>query len=97
MDSILPVPNRDFTRDGKEFVKVLADTMVGYWCRVGSPAFTHTHNDVAILAQVANIAQHLFVVSLVLLSRMFSRFFCALSLLMFGQDVQLSTVAVRAS
>ena len=25
--------------------------MVGYWCRVGSLALTHTHNDVAILVQ----------------------------------------------
>ena len=25
--------------------------MVGYWCRVGSQALTHTHNDVAILVQ----------------------------------------------
>ena len=28
-----------------------ADPMVGYWCRVGSLAMTHTHNDVAILVQ----------------------------------------------
>ena len=39
--------------------------MVGYWCRVGSLALAHTHNDVAILAQAANIAQHLFVVVVV--------------------------------
>ena len=25
--------------------------MVGYWCRVGSLALTHTHNDIAILVQ----------------------------------------------
>ena len=30
---------------------MLADPMVGYWCRVGSLALTHTHNDVAILVQ----------------------------------------------
>ena len=39
---------------------MFADPMVGYWCRVGSLALTHTHNDIAILAQAANIAQHLF-------------------------------------
>ena len=39
----------------------LADPMVGYWCRVGSLALTHTRTDifgaVAILDQVANNAQ----------------------------------------
>ena len=30
---------------------MLADPMVGYWCRVGSLALTHTHNDIAILVQ----------------------------------------------
>ena len=30
---------------------MLADPMVGYWCRVGSQALTHTRNDVAILVQ----------------------------------------------
>ena len=30
---------------------MFADPMVGYWCRVGSRALTHTHNDVAILVQ----------------------------------------------
>ena len=34
-----------------ESAAVLADPMVGYWCRVGSLALTHTHNDVAILVQ----------------------------------------------
>ena len=29
----------------------LADPMVGYWCRVGSQALTHTRNDVATLVQ----------------------------------------------
>ena len=33
-----------------ESAAMLADPMVGYWCRVGSPALTHTHND-AILVQ----------------------------------------------
>ena len=45
---------------------LVADPMVGYWCRVGSLALTHTRTDifdaVAILDPVANIAQHLFVV-----------------------------------
>ena len=31
----------------------------------GSLALTHTHNDVAILAQVANITQHFFLLSIV--------------------------------
>ena len=31
--------------------KIIADPMVGYWCRVGSLALTHTHNDIAILVQ----------------------------------------------
>ena len=30
---------------------MLADPMVGHWCRVGSLALTHTHNDIAILVQ----------------------------------------------
>ena len=30
---------------------MIADPMVGYWCRVGSLALTHTHNDIAILVQ----------------------------------------------
>ena len=30
---------------------MLADPMVGYWCRVGSLALTHTHDEVAILVQ----------------------------------------------
>ena len=34
-----------------ESAAMLADPMVGYWCRVGSLALTHTHNDVAILVQ----------------------------------------------
>ena len=29
----------------------IADPMVGFWCRVGSLALTHTHNDIAILVQ----------------------------------------------
>ena len=34
-----------------ESAALLADLMVGYWCRVGSLALTHTHNDIAILVQ----------------------------------------------
>ena len=36
---------------GVPFCGFFADPMVGYWCRVGSLALTHTHNDVAILVQ----------------------------------------------
>ena len=32
-------------------VEAVADPMVGYWCRVGSLALTHTHSEVAILVQ----------------------------------------------
>ena len=34
-----------------ESAAMLVDPMVGYWCRVGSLALTHTHNDFAILVQ----------------------------------------------
>ena len=34
-----------------ESAAMLADPMVGDWCRVGSLALTHTHNDVAIFVQ----------------------------------------------
>ena len=51
-----------------ESAAMLADPMVGYWCRVGSLALTHTYNDVAILVQRRNIAQHLFVIVVLCLS-----------------------------
>ena len=54
------LPNSPCTDVSCSLPARIADPMVGYWCRVGSRALTHTHNDVAILAQAANIAQHLF-------------------------------------
>ena len=36
--------------------------MVGYWCRVGSRALTHTHNDVAILVQRRTLLSIFFVI-----------------------------------
>ena len=45
-----------------ESAAMLADPMVGYWCRVGSLALTHTRTDifgaVAICGSAANNAQH---------------------------------------
>ena len=45
-----------------ESAAMLADPMVGYWCRVGSLALTHTHNDVAILVQQRTLLSSFFVV-----------------------------------
>ena len=39
---------------------MIVDPMVGYWCRVGSQALTHTRNDVAILVQWRTLLSILF-------------------------------------
>ena len=51
-------PEVDFDRKDEATLRdvvteevLVADPMVGYWCRVGSLALTHTHNDVAILVR----------------------------------------------
>ena len=58
--------------------------MVGYWCRVGSLALTHTHSDIALkrrtLLGIFLLFLLLMAVNVSSLLRMFSRLFCALPL-----------------